>query len=130
MHVDASPQHPLLVCCLSGETLAHSLLIHLGDSWELVVGEFPAEERLAGAPSVVALLSEGCLDAPEFVFSLRCVLAYNTPRVLVHAAESCDFDMVMPRAGSAAHDIQSLYNKVSHRRRRRSCRGPGSLRGP
>ncbi|KAL1510401.1 hypothetical protein AB1Y20_006710 [Prymnesium parvum] len=109
----STSQPPLLVCCQSGVGFAHSLLPHLGEGWELVSAETPDEARVAAAKSIVILLTHGCLDAPEIVFTMRCVLQYSKRRVLIHAAESCVFDLVMPRTSSAAADVQPLYNKIA-----------------
>ena len=112
-HRNAPPCGPLLVCSESGADFAKQLHPHLGGSWELVAATVPEEERLAGAQSVVVLLSEGGLDAPEIVLAMRCALAYGTPRTLVHAAESCAFGAVWPRADPEFADVMPLYDKIA-----------------
>ena len=112
-HKNAPPCGPLLVCGASGAEFAALLLPHLGSSWELINAAVPEEATLAGASSVVVLLSEGSLDAPGVVFAMRCALAYGTPRMLVHTAESCEFGSVWPRANGELADVLPLYDKIA-----------------
>ena len=70
------------------------------------------EPVLASARAVVVLLSDGCLESPAVIFAMRCAVAYSTPCVLVHVAETCGFDRVLPRAEHLS-DLFVLYDKLA-----------------